>query len=615
MATTSATPVAPINFTSSLPAMMELLKYAGGTKTTQSEGGTQTTTSAQDQVATTTGQTGPLEAILAQLSDPNNLKNLVESLFAQGAQQVPTLATAYANSTGTRVSNNTMLSSSLAQLNQTLAQSIANAVVQQQQTAVTAAGKLAETNKTQATKSTGTQETAKNLTTTSVVQPNVSPVKSLGLPTLAGTLLNQLGKQMRPAGASAPTAGAPISMASGASIDVANQNFDYPDAFSQAQHAIASPMVVPAENIPMLPQVFAPSAALGASGGADFLATATSNVDGGEFVGGIDELFTAGGGSDFVGDLPLDEAVAGGGSFLDDLLGGIGEFFGGWADGGRVRGRRKGYADGGLVEGERTPVIRNIADFGPRRKVNGRDALNYGPAGAGGGTGIPSTSVPAGAPAGGGAGGDFQSLLSSESSGPGDVEANPNPSSLAISPMQALSLLTAVLAPSPMSIANAISIATTGQGLFTNAVNAVTGSVAISVPESQPDPATGMDTAPAPDPVGSVSISVPGDTEGDTADADEGGTPGGVGDAGTDEGGTGTGTGDASGDAGDAGSGDAFVDGGPVKGKKKGIDQVPIMATADEYVLPVDVVKFIGKDNLDELVAMIHTPIRGGTRA
>lgn len=603
MATTSSTPVAPINFTSALPAMLDLLKYAGGTKTTQSEGGTQTTTSAQDQTATTQGQTGPLEEILAQLTGAGNLENLVASLFAQGAQQVPTLATAYANSTGTRVSNNSMLSSSLAQLNQTLAQSIANAIVQQQQTAVTAAGKLAETNKTQATKSTGTQETAKNLTTTQVVQPNVSPTKSLGLPTLAGTLLNQLGKQMKPAGASSATAGAPISMASGASIDVANQNFDYPDAFSQAQHSVASPMVVPTESLSFSPQVFAPSTPAGLDAGMELLSGASG---GEEFIGSIDELFTAGSvatadaGGEFIGsiDEPLVEEGA---SFLDDILGGISNFFG-FADGGRVGARKSGYADGGVVEKERTPVVRNIANFGQRKRVDGRDALNYsgvGSTGTGVGADVQDSSgavAHLGGDSGTGAESSaFTSNTLNELDLAGVPALDPNATGNETSPSAFFAVVSALLAPSPLSIANAASVFTTGKTLMENFKQ---GSVEIRTPGETPDPSiTGTAIPDGGEGGGAETINYEGNLSG----------------------------GGGGGGAGEMPAINAFADGGKVqqKGKEstgvvkgqKGIDKVPIMATTDEYVLPVDVVQFIGKDNLDELVAFIHTPIRGGTRA
>ncbi|KXH75038.1 MAG: hypothetical protein AM326_09285 [Candidatus Thorarchaeota archaeon SMTZ-45] len=64
--------------------------------------------------------------------------------------------------------------------------------------------------------------------------------------------------------------------------------------------------------------------------------------------------------------------------------------------------------------------------------------------------------------------------------------------------------------------------------------------------------------------------------------------------------------------------GDGFADGGSV-GRRKlrigrgSLDTEDISATVGEYVLPVDVVDYIGKDVLDELVALVHTPLRTGT--
>lgn len=40
-------------------------------------------------------------------------------------------------------------------------------------------------------------------------------------------------------------------------------------------------------------------------------------------------------------------------------------------------------------------------------------------------------------------------------------------------------------------------------------------------------------------------------------------------------------------------------------------DNIPVNATAGEYMLPVDTVQAVGKENLDALVAATHTPLRG----
>lgn len=64
------------------------------------------------------------------------------------------------------------------------------------------------------------------------------------------------------------------------------------------------------------------------------------------------------------------------------------------------------------------------------------------------------------------------------------------------------------------------------------------------------------------------------------------------------------------GSLGSLGSLTGLANGGPVRGPS-GLDKVPILATKDEYVLPVDTTRKVGKENLDRLVASTHKPVAG----
>jgi hypothetical protein len=182
-------------------AIAALIQAIIGQKTQSAAQGTNSSATSGTNVSSGTtshtGDTAGLEQILQQILDPNNLQNLTASLFAKGAAQVPALTSQYANATGTRVGGNTMLSQSLAELNQTLAQSIAQAVVQQQQTGVQAATGIAQNKSTGTT--TGNQQTTgqsagtENKTGTSTTGPKMG-LKSLALPLALGVGVNKLSK-------------------------------------------------------------------------------------------------------------------------------------------------------------------------------------------------------------------------------------------------------------------------------------------------------------------------------------------------------------------------------------------------------------------------------------
>lgn len=142
-------------------------------------------------------------------------------------------------------------------------------------------------------------------------------------------------------------------------------------------------------------------------------------------------------------------------------------------------------------------------------------------------------------------------------------------------------------------------------------VDAIAEAVAEAVAAS-----VSTDTAPATaDPATDAGVAGgTADAGASTAGADaaaDAGAAGGAGDAG--DGGS---AGDGGGDGG-GGDGGGWADGGRIRGKRpanRAVDNVTINAQSGEYMLPVDVVDFVGTDFLDNLVALVHTPVNGGTR-
>lgn len=194
-------PASEINFQSALPALLPLLQTVLGASKTGTTRGTETTT--------TSANVDPLLQLLTQLQgQPAGLESVVAQMFAQGAAKVPELTAQMANATGTRVNNNSMLALSLGQQNTNLAQAIAQYVVQQQtannQTAANVAGKIAD--------ATTTKSTAVDKTANETTAPNLknNPLLSMGLPAslLAGFLLNKYGKTQTPGSTSSGAPGA-----------------------------------------------------------------------------------------------------------------------------------------------------------------------------------------------------------------------------------------------------------------------------------------------------------------------------------------------------------------------------------------------------------------------
>lgn len=552
--------VAPkeIPFQSQLPNIIDLAKYVGGTKATET--GT----------ATTTGQTAPLEALLANVNDPNNLLALVQLLFSQGAAQVPGLTSQYANATGTRVDNNSMLASSLAQLNQTLAQSIAQSVVAQQQgVALPAAAKIADANKVQTT--TGAKTT----------QPRslLSSAGSIGGGLLIGSAANKLGKKLFPADEPVVAPTAPINV---------------PEQLSGPGSGYEPPVVTAGPDIAGTADL---SAGLGV--GLD------ASLDAASIGGALSDT------SDFVPDL---------GSFIDDTA------WLGFYDGGAVRKKdsSRSYADGGEIVDASTPprpVARNIPYTG------GAPALHSTVAAL-----LPlllaaQTPAPVAAAKRKGA-----TPAEPDASGESSTSASATPGGSTTG--GSLGMGTALGAG--LSAASALA----GGFGIAGAVNAgITAAAHAIAAHSIADALAGTAAADDLSGMGDLGEGFGGDFSGvgvgTTGDVGIGaGLGGDAGDSGSGEGGSDTGGGDSGG--GDSGGG--FSDGGKIpgvsgrpmpqreqqksrknppsgviRGEAEGIDSVAIHATPGEYMLPVDVVDYIGRDELDALVNAIHIPLRSGT--
>lgn len=625
---------------SPLPAIFDIAKYIGGQKSTSQGNG----------VTNTQGQTAPLESLIATLSDPNNLSALIGQLFNTGAAQVPGLTTQFANATGTRATNNSMLGQSLAMLNTNIMQQIAQAVVQQQQTAVQGAGKLAETNKT--------TQASENKTT--VAKP--ASVQNAGGATaaaiLGGTLLNHLGKNVfnpfdpkkdkdvKPTTSTTPDT---TNVATPDLIQGIQPNFDVGAGAITMPAAIAGAGVDTAASID-------PVAIAGIGNGFDV----DSSVD------------TSAG--DVAGEAAADSTVSTGAENLPDFSGlDLSNAF------------DFGFADGGLVIRIPMPGMRNASNGIPMPMADGgsvplrRNVPNMGDTGAPAGT--PAIMTPSLPGVGGPQSGplDLVSKLvqlkspnktpvagapsdgTNISSGDGSAAASPGASvgsppsglstavglgaqALGIGPVAALGpvgiglgLVTAI----GVALANAFgnnNIGTDLDGLVGesgiggqagpdggNGLGGLAGDSGIGGPAGEGggfdtsglegnSGVTGLDgpdggTSPGPGP-GSTDGTAPGpgdDGSGGNADG-SGGTS-----DGSDGGSSGAGDG-GSGGAGDGGAGEA--DGGSIKATTKkakfGIDQQPIMATPGEFMLPLDTVNFIGQDVLDDLVSLTHIPLRGG---
>lgn len=592
-----------------LSGISDLIKYFGGAKT---EGGG---------TAQTMGEIGPLLALFSQSMDPNNLLNLVQNLFAQGAAKVPELTTQFSNATGTRYTNNTMLAGSLAQLNQGLAQAIAQSIVQQQaQVAVPAAQQIAKSN-------TATSETKKQTT-----EAGSGASDKLFGTILAGVIANKLGKEgvlggVKKAGdtggATAANAGVPP-VTSGPVIP---SSYDNPAGVGSVDQGFT--FSTPPQNAGAV-QDFGNASPLVASAGPTVYPD-SGEVDTGAVSDEGESAFWAAGGGDTAFDV--------GSADFDFANEGLAYLF---KDGGLVS-RKTGkamryrkaaaYADGGEVSAS-PEQRRNVPNFGPRLLPQLTQAQTFRlgqeaepvltpsqterpfAAGVGRNRNVidPTTGL---LDKGDVAAFDLSNELGQTQTGP--LEASVSPAQvgmLGLSALTAPTLAAFVAAAFPGMITSVITKGVT---------QALTGMV------SPDDPAAvgiaAMDQAMAPQ--GFVTSDAMAAEVEDGSPADLGEAFGGMGqgDAGSSFGPGGSdgnadggfggfggiegGFGGEGGAAGGEGGGDGFAAGGYAKAKtpsQKGTDRIPAYLTEGEFVLPVDVVKALGVDNLQEVVDLFHVP-------
>lgn len=612
--------------------VLDFAKFLTGTKTSGSENvsGSQATQ----------GQTGPLEAILAQISDPNGLTNLVNGLFAKGAAQVPGLTAQYANATGTRTSNNAMLGQSLAQLNQSLASSIAEAVVQQQKVAADSAAKLADINKT--------STTAKSGSTVSTTKPgNLGTGVATGAGTvLGGTLINTLAKKFNLGGADKTSADS-TSAVPALPTDLSTSPVQ---GFGDATPLIDANVIgdAGADSLPSISGTALEPIDIPAGDAVDTSADIPSSDVAPDVTPDVESDVTPDDVS-FWDD--FGEFFANGGIVLahhsNMKRGGSGK--GGlaakasnkYADGGEVS-NIPNYADGGVIDSSTTaPLRRNAPNFGPRTQAQSSAAINIQP------TAAPNSSTSSALVSGGKKKQDFSitkesgdgSLGQESSSNAAEAPSTPGvptvgPISVAHAALgfaQHASL--ASLGPIGLGlgfgilssqIAKEIARALSGgldaeQGPDTSlgqavAIDAFSNEIGVDDPESGIGQglSEGVESAPGqglgPDDNGTTSPTA-NDGEDTTSEGGFSGDDDGFSDSDGAEDGDGDGGGDGGG--GDGGGGEA--NGGVQKAKSikeaSGIDKKTIHVTPGEYVLPVDVTQALGVDMLDELVAHLHTPI------
>lgn len=537
---------APVAYTSPLPGLVDLFKYFAGTQTSGSTSGT----------VSQQGQTAALEALIAQMADPASLENLVSSLFQKGAAQVPELTKQFANATGTRTTGNNMLGLSLAELNQSLAQAIAQAAVTQTNNAAQAAAKLGEINKVQNTSGQQQQKTG--------AAPGAA---AKGLLTIgAGYGLNKLGKSSdntAATGATSPTTpilsgtgvgpSAPIDVVSGVQ---AGLNPGVEVGTTSAFPTIESFNI----DIPTI-DFSSPAQSFGSNVGGDFGA--------GDFGSGAEFDF---------------------------------DYFG-FADGGLVaedpRRRRTAPAFFNSVR-PGAPAALDFEGIGARNsQIPPIIVINSGGGGGTENTGsVDSESTGTG------------DSTSATTDSPGNVNAQGSLASgltagvLSGNPITGLvvglgnffmkGLIDAIFSPPA-----ATPEATVGEevGPPTDTPDAMAGG--LGAPDSMGAPSASDETGNTGEASGTDSSSssdAGAGTGADSSASDAGFADGGV--VPTKK--------------------KKYADGGEIKAQDKkhtqGIDLIPIKATAGEYVLPVDTVELIGIDVLDEIVAATHSPLRGETR-
>ena len=540
----------PIQYQSPLPEFFKLL--AGNT----SKG---TTTTAG------TANVDPLMAVFQQAlaggqAGVPEMQALIESIFREGATKVPELTHAFANATGSRTTGNSALGLALGDLNRNLSSLAAKAILENQTNnrniATQAAGGVA-----QATR--GTTVTDSKRTNPNLKNQLLMLGAGFGLNKMekAGGFEKVFGKMFGGGGGGVSLAETPATSPAGLNFTAPDYGMDYgqgeTSAFFDGGGGL-SPVV---------------------DVGSEVATSSPVNMDFHIPMGDIAP----------VGDVGFDFGT--GAEFGNEDYG---LFF---ADGGTVRNKNNMGARGST--GPTTRALnsagpRPVSASQPRFRLDPRAETFTGDADTGGigvtdssNTGLTAQDTE------GGVQGAVQGAVAQGLSMMGV------PSAISSAAMSAISGVPSVSMSPIANLVQALVAAATGQ----------------SVPSSMPgnigslgDP-DGFD--PSADPSEGLSSGPQGTTDG-LAVGPSGASP--SGDTGIGEG-VGVGIGTA-----------AFADGGPIRNmnkKPKGYanggmikgagtgtsDSIPINASAGEYVIPADVVRMIGTNQLDRLIAMSHRPV------
>jgi hypothetical protein len=469
---------------------------------------------------------------------------MMTALFAEGSKKVPTLTNAYANAVGARSGNNSPLGLSIHDLQAQLTNDAARLNMQMLSDSGKTAAQIADLSKSSTTTNTGSDSTSIDSKKT----VDKDALKLLGGLGIGTSVLDGL------LGGNGVTGG--------------------------------------------VNDLFKLITGSGGSWLKDFFGSGTgsgSGPDFGDFTDWTDDSWLDGAFDDF--DFNMDWLTDGldfssGAGDASDWFSGVTDLFG-WADGGLVT-KKKGYADGGSTTtgaGNQQQMMQRFQQLMVMARLKkmastpaGKKALIAYFKKKQGAGGTPNGPTPDSPGAGTGQATGIAGNV-------GSVQGNSISSGMVNSALGMLGMALGI--PGLSTIGNVTGIS---QGI----ANAATGNVA-AANQASVAAAMGLTPAEAATPEGIAAAAAAVDS------APNIGEPGslGIGSNGAD--GTGVGGGPA-GTGGDGPGGD-YADGGEVDDDEEGIeDDIPIMVSQGEYVIPADVVRRKGTDFFDKLIEQQHTP-------
>lgn len=540
-----------IQYESQLPALISTLM-----------GEKQTTGSS----STTKGNTDALQQVFQRAMTQSGagvpeMQQLILSIFQEGAAKVPELAQAYASSVGARTSNNSGLMLALQDLNRKMSTDAAMAITNNQQKnlaiANDSAAQIANADKTV----TNNQSTAKGAKT----NPLIPILAGWGLNKAGakGGILDKLFKSDKDATNVTDVTSTPISS------PITSNNVDMDSAANFNNSATIAPIVDGGTDFNIAD--FGPdpmSVDFGPEANADF---GIGDFDPLAAVDATDFDFDFSGFEEAFGDFDLGFANGG-------VVGAIG----------KVNKQPKGYANGGIVRNKTymgdtaqrpqpASMAENVAAQVAPPKATNSTTTKVRPR-------RPDPETPDNV---GGIG-----ITNADNTG-GVVGTPAQNNAIALGLVSTMASLATGI---PVAVINA---AIGGKSLTSAAIGNL----------SSIGTGTTSGTT-APDGRGVVSVSdISAITQDDAppVDASVDSVDGGVSGGGI--GGVGGGTGPASSGVGDA-VGPSYANGGHVKGPGTGTsDSIDAKLSDGEYVIPADVVRFLGTKHLDRLIASAHKPV------